>query len=236
MDQPQIQIKDLSKKYGQGSFETWALANINLDIKSGDFLAIMGPSGSGKSTLMHILGLLDKPTSGQYILEGKRVNSLTENRLAYLRNQRMGFVFQSFNLLPRTSVLENVQLPLLYRNITASEKHELATKALENVGLLSKIKSTPNQLSGGEQQRVAIARALAPNPQIIFADEPTGNLDTKNSLEIMNILTKLNKGGKTIILVTHEEEIARFANRAIRLRDGKLESDVVSHKRLTVSM
>lgn len=234
MNQPQIQIKGLSKRYGQGSYETWALSDLNLDINSGDFLAIMGSSGSGKSTLMHILGLLDKPTSGQYILEGERTDHLTENQLAYLRNQKMGFVFQLFNLLPRTSVLENVQLPLLYRDISNNQRRKLAMNALEKVDLLPKVGSAPNQLSGGEQQRVAIARALASNPQIIFADEPTGNLDTKNSLEIMNILTKLNKAGKTIILVTHEEEIAKFANRVIRLRDGKLESDVVSHKQLIV--
>jgi len=236
MNQFQIQLQGLFKKYGQGSYETWALSDINLNISSGDFIAIMGPSGSGKSTLMHILGLLDRPTSGQYILEGKRADHLTENQLAFLRNQKMGFVFQLFNLLPRTSVLENVQLPLLYRNMPVNERYRLAAKALEQVGILHKAKSTPNQLSGGEQQRVAIARALAPNPQIIFADEPTGNLDTKNSLEIMNILTRLNKEGKTIILVTHEEEIAEFANRVIRLRDGKLESDVIIHKQSTVSI
>lgn len=236
MNQFQIQLQGLFKKYGQGSYETWALSDINLNISSGDFIAIMGPSGSGKSTLMHILGLLDRPTSGQYILEGRRADHLTENQLAFLRNQKMGFVFQLFNLLPRTSVLENVQLPLLYRNMPANERYRLAAKALEQVGILHKAKSVPNQLSGGEQQRVAIARALAPNPQIIFADEPTGNLDTKNSLEIMNILTRLNKEGKTIILVTHEEEIAKFANRIIRLRDGKLESDVIIHKQSSVSI
>jgi len=225
MNELQIQLTGLSKKYGQGSSEMWALKDVNITVKPGEFIAIMGPSGSGKSTLMHILGLLDRPSSGKYILEGKGVEDLSEDRLAYLRNQKMGFVFQSFNLLPRTTVLDNVQMPLLYRNLSNQKRQELATQALEKVGLSSKVKSLPNQLSGGEQQRVAIARTLAPDPQIIFADEPTGNLDTKNSVDIMDILTQLNQEGKTIILVTHEEDIAEFAHRVIRVRDGKIESD-----------
>ena len=234
MDQFQIQLQGLSKKYGQGSYEMFALADFSLSIKSGDFVAIMGPSGSGKSTLMHILGLLDRPTSGEYILENQPVNNLTENKLANLRNQKMGFIFQSFNLLPRTSALDNVQLPLLYRNISSRQRRELAMQALKQVGLASKANSAPNQLSGGEQQRVAVARALAPDPQIIFADEPTGNLDTKNSVEIMNILSNLNKSGKTVILVTHEEDIAKFAKRTIKLRDGKLESDSYNHNQTNI--
>lgn len=234
MDQFQIQLEGLSKKYGQGTYEMFALADFSLSIKSGDFIAIMGPSGSGKSTLIHILGLLDRPTSGKYILENQLVNDLTENKLANLRNQKMGFVFQSFNLLPRTSALDNVQLPLLYRNVSNKQRRELAMYALDQVGLSHKTNSAPNQLSGGEQQRVAVARALATNPQIIFADEPTGNLDTKNSIEIMNILANLNKAGKTIILVTHEENIAKFANRTIKLRDGKLESDSYNHNQTNI--
>lgn len=234
MNQFQIQLQGLSKKYGQGAYEMWALADFDLNIKSGDFIAIMGPSGSGKSTLMHILGLLDKPTSGKYILENQPVNNLTENKLANLRNQKMGFIFQSFNLLPRTSSLDNVQLPLLYRNISNKQRREVAMNALNQVGLVNKANNTPSQLSGGEQQRVAIARALATNPQIIFADEPTGNLDTKNSLEIMNILANLNKSGKTIVLVTHEEDIAKFAKRTIRLIDGKLVSDTYNHNQSNI--
>ncbi len=234
MNQFQIQLRGLSKKYGQGAYEMLALADFDLDIKTGDFIAVMGPSGSGKSTLMHILGLLDRPTSGKYVLENKLVNDLTENQLASLRNQKMGFVFQSFNLLPRTSALDNVQLPLLYRNISSKQRRDIAMNALNQVGLANRANNSPSQLSGGEQQRVAIARALATNPQIIFADEPTGNLDTKNSIEIMNILTNLNKSGKTIVLVTHEKDIANFAKRTIKLRDGKLESDTYNHQINTV--
>lgn len=225
MSSPIIQLRDLSKSYGTASAKTDALRELDLNINSGEFVAVMGPSGSGKSTLMHILGLLDRPTSGQYFLEGKRVDHLTGNQLAHLRNRKMGFVFQSFNLLPRTSALENVELPLIYQGLSAAQRRQLAEAALKQVGLDQRLYHAPNQLSGGEQQRVAIARALVSNPQVIFADEPTGNLDTKNSFEIMDVLARLNREGRTVILVTHEHELAKYADRVIRLRDGVVEND-----------
>ncbi len=199
-----------------------ALKNINLEIKSGEFVAIIGPSGSGKSTLMNILGLLDKPTSGSYFLDDKDVSKLKDDTLATLRNKKIGFVFQSFNLLNRTSALDNVALPLIYSGISKTERNFRAEKMLERVGLLNKLLSRPNQLSGGQQQRVAIARALVTNPQVIFADEPTGNLDSKTGIEILKLLKKLNQEGKTIILITHEQTIARYANRTISLKDGQV--------------
>lgn len=224
-----IELVDLGKVYGHAAITTQALDNINLAIQSGEFIAIMGASGSGKSTLMHIVGLLDRPTSGRYLLDGNPVNQLSDNQLAALRNQKMGFVFQTFNLLPRTAVLDNVALPLIYRGTPLAERKRLAKLALAQVNLSHKINSLPNELSGGEQQRVAIARALVGNPQIIFADEPTGNLDSKNSLEIMRVFKQLNEQGKTIILVTHEHDLAAFAGRLIRLKDGQLENDVSKH-------
>ena len=226
---PLVSVRNLSKAYGSGGIKTVVLKDVDLDIQSGEFLAIMGPSGSGKSTLMHILGLLDRPTEGIYQLDGKRVDSLSEDQLAALRNRKLGFVFQAFNLLARTSALENVELPLIYNNsISVAERRKLAATALQTVGLSYRSHALPNQLSGGEQQRVAIARALVSNPQIIFADEPTGNLDTKNSVEIMHILRELNHKGHTIILVTHEQEIAEFARRVITLRDGAMVSDKIN--------
>ena len=225
-----LSIRDLRKSYCNGSGAvTEVLRGINLDIQAGEFVAIMGPSGSGKSTLMHILGLLDRPTAGIYLLNGDRVDQLSEDKLAELRNLKLGFVFQAFNLLARTSALENVGLPLVYnRNFSAVERQKTAVAALRAVGLQEKQRSLPNQLSGGEQQRVAIARALVGNPQVVFADEPTGNLDTKTSLEIMEIFRKLNAEGRTVILVTHEPDIAKFARRIVTLRDGSILSDTTN--------
>lgn len=225
-----VSIRDLRKSYGNGSGAvTEVLRGINLDIQAGEFVAIMGPSGSGKSTLMHILGLLDRPTAGYYLLNGERVDQLSEDKLAELRNLKLGFVFQAFNLLARTSALENVGLPLIYnRSFSTAERQTAAVAALQAVGLQEKHRSLPNQLSGGEQQRVAIARALVGNPQVIFADEPTGNLDTKTSLEIMEIFRKLNSEGRTVILVTHEADVARFAHRIVTLRDGLVLSDAIN--------
>lgn len=220
-----VTLIDLDKSYGSGSAETPVLRGLNLSVDRGEFVAIMGPSGSGKSTLMHILGLLDRPTRGAYYLAGERVDSLSENALAALRNRKMGFVFQSFNLLPRTSALENVELPLVYAGIPARERRARATRALEQVGLAHRLRNAPSQLSGGEQQRVAIARALIGGPEVIFADEPTGNLDTKNSQELMEVFKRLNNEGRTIVLVTHEDDIARFAKRIIRLKDGVVVND-----------
>lgn len=199
-----------------------ALKDITLRIKEGEFVAIVGPSGSGKSTLMNIIGLLDKPTAGKYLLDGKNVSKFSENKLARLRNRKLGFVFQNFNLLQRTTALQNVALPLVYAGIPRKEREKMAKKALSEVGLEDKTNSWPSELSGGQQQRVAIARALVANPDIILADEPTGNLDSKTGAQIISLLRKLNKGGKTVILITHSLEIARKANRTIRLKDGEI--------------
>ena len=227
-----VQLANLNKSYGSGSTETKVLQNLNLSINKSEFVAIMGSSGSGKSTLMHILGLLDRPTSGAYYLAEERVDSLSEDALANLRNRKMGFVFQSFNLLPRTSALENVELPLIYAGMPAKERRIKARRALERVGLSHRIHNAPNQLSGGEQQRVAIARALVCDPEIIFADEPTGNLDTKNSLEIMGVFKQLNQEGRTVILVTHEDDIAKFAKRIVKLKDGTVVLDEIKEETL----
>ncbi len=200
-----------------------ALKDINLKINEGEFVAIIGPSGSGKSTLMNVIGLLDSPTSGSYELSGHDVAHLGENTLAEIRNQKIGFVFQSFNLLPRTTSIDNVALPLVYSGVQKEKRLDRAKEALEHVGLADKLYSKPNQLSGGQQQRVAIARALVTNPEIILADEPTGNLDTKTTHEIMQLIKELNKSGKTIIFITHELELAQNAKRIIRVRDGQIE-------------
>lgn len=212
--------------YLTSDIQVHALSGVSLNIKQGDFLAIMGPSGSGKSTFMNLLGCLDIPTSGRLFLDGVELTSLTQDELAEIRNKKIGFVFQNFNLLPRTSSLENVELPMLYSRVPASKRYDLAVEALERVGLKQKIYNLSNQLSGGEQQRVAIARALANNPSIILADEPTGNLDTQTGEEIMQILKNLNDVYQiTIILVTHEAVIAQYAKRQIQFRDGKIVSD-----------
>lgn len=222
-----IECKNLCKTYINGDVETQAVRGISFRIEKGEFVAIIGPSGSGKSTLMHILGALDTPTEGEYFLDGKKVSQMSEDELADLRRDKIGFVFQSFNLLPRATVLRNVILPLLFSNISQKDREQRAREALKYAGMEEgKFNSLSNQLSGGQMQRVAIARALVNNPSIIFADEPTGNLDTKTSRIIMETFRELNKKGHTIIIITHEKEIAEYADRIISIRDGLIESDV----------
>ncbi len=220
-----IVTENLVKIYTLGDYEINALRGINLTIKSGEFVAIMGPSGSGKSTLMHILGCLDKPTSGKYILDGQDMSSLDRNSLAQIRNHKIGFVFQAFNLLSRTTAIENVELPLLYDGSSAKENVAKAKQALSMVGLDGREYSYPNQLSGGQQQRVAVARALINDPAIILADEPTGNLDTRTSVEVMEIFQSLNEKGITIVIITHETDIAAYTRRNITFRDGLIIKD-----------
>lgn len=220
-----IHIENIAKIYTMGEEKVFALRNVSLDIYKNEYLAIMGPSGSGKSTLMNILGCLDTPTFGKYIFTDNDVNDMNDNELAAIRNKEIGFVFQTFNLLPRANSLKNVELPLVYAGIKSDIREEMAIKALENVGLSDRMTHKPNELSGGQRQRVAIARALVTNPSIILADEPTGNLDSRTGIEIMKLFHDLWLKGNTIILVTHEEEIARHAHRIIRLRDGLIESD-----------
>ena len=225
-----IEIKNLGKVFKMGSNELHALKGVNLSIKNGEFVAIMGTSGSGKSTLMNILGCLDKPTYGDYFLEGIDIKEKTEDELSFIRNQKIGFVFQSFNLIPRTSALKNVELPMIYAKVGTEQREKRAKFLLEKVGLGDRLHHVPNELSGGQRQRVAIARALSNEPPIILADEPTGNLDTKSSIEIMDIFTELNKSGKTVIIVTHETDIAEFTNRIVTFRDGNIISDESNKK------
>jgi putative ABC transport system ATP-binding protein len=221
-----IQVQGLTKIYQLGDIEVRALNNVSVAVGKGEFVAIMGPSGSGKSTFMHILGCLDTPTNGQYLLENEDISNFSKDELARIRNQKLGFVFQGFNLLPRTSALENVELPMLYRGIASKEKKERAMMALKAVGLEDRWDHQPNQLSGGQQQRVALARALVNNAPLILADEPTGNLDTKTSAEIMEIFVKLNSESNiTLILVTHEPDIAAYSRRTIKFLDGSITSD-----------
>lgn len=224
---PILHLEQISKSYYLGRQELKVLKEISLDILKNDYVALMGPSGSGKSTLMNILGCLDSPTSGKYILNGKDVSYMPDDELANVRNKEIGFVFQQFNLLPRLTALENVALPLVYGGINKKERTERAEAVLERVKLSDRMKHKPNELSGGQCQRVAIARALINNPSIILADEPTGNLDSVTSHEIMEILGTIHKEGNTVILVTHEEDISRFAHRVIRLKDGMIEKDTV---------
>lgn len=221
-----IAVRGMSKSYTMGSTTVMALDAVSLDIAEGEFVAIMGASGSGKSTFMNLLGCLDTPSAGEYRLAGEKVSDLTTDQLATIRNRRIGFVFQQFNLLPRTSALENVELPLLYASIPSTERRALAMARLTEVGLGSRTDHQPSQLSGGQQQRVAIARALANNPSLILADEPTGALDSRTSIEIMALLQKLNAQRMTIVMVTHEPDIAAFASRIVTFRDGKIISDV----------
>lgn len=221
-----IELKNIVKNYDNGGVITKVLRGVNLSVDEGEFVAIMGPSGSGKSTLMHTIGFLDRPTTGEYLFDGENTEGFNDDELARIRNNRIGFVFQSFNLLPRTTVLDNVMLPLLYSG-TKSNYENRAKKALEAVGLGERLQFMSNQISGGQKQRVAIARALVCDPKVIFADEPTGNLDSKSGSTVMNILEKLNQEGRTIILVTHDKQVALHANRIVTIRDGEIVSDVL---------
>ncbi len=221
-----LELMNISRHYTLGTEVVKALQSITLSIEKGEYIALMGPSGSGKSTLMNVIGCLDTPTEGSYVLNKKEVSKMTENELADIRNKEIGFIFQTFNLIPRSTALDNVALPLVYAGYAKEERTKLASKALENVGLADRVKHKPNELSGGQRQRVAVARALVNNPSIILADEPTGNLDSKTSEEIMFLFDEIHKQGNTIILVTHEEDIARHAHRIVRLKDGLVESDM----------
>lgn len=231
MKNTMIHISQISKIYRTDAVETVALDNVSFDVEKGEFVAIMGPSGSGKSTLMHIIGALDTPTNGKYFLDGEEVSKMSEDKLADVRNRKIGFVFQAFNLLPRRSALQNVMIPMIYAGVSKKEREKRAEKYLEMVGLSDRMNHTSSQLSGGQQQRVAIARALVLSPSIILADEPTGNIASNQAAEIMSIFQKLNKEGHTIVMITHESDIAEHAKRIITLRDGKIISDTNRHKK-----
>lgn len=230
-----IKATHLSKVYKNDSVETVALNDVSFEIKSGEFVAIMGPSGSGKSTLMHILGALDKPTSGQYILDGENVEKLLDDDLSDIRNRKIGFIFQSYNLLPRTTALKNVMLPMAYAGIPENIRQETAIKFLKLVGLSDRLYHTSNQLSGGQQQRVAIARSLVMNPSILLADEPTGNIASVQAEEIMAIFQQLNDAGHTVVMITHESDIAEHAKRIIHIRDGKIAQDSIKHQQRIIN-
>lgn len=223
-----LKIRNIKRDFTLGSQTLHVLKGIDLTIKKGEYVAFMGPSGSGKSTFMNILGCLDTPTSGSYVLNGKDVSSLSDNQLAEIRNKEIGFVFQTFNLMPRSTALENVALPMVYAGKGKEERTQRAKEVLEQVGLSDRLDHKPNELSGGQRQRVAVGRALVNHPSIILADEPTGNLDSKTSVEIMNLFDQIHSKGNTVILVTHEEDIAQHAHRVIRLRDGQIESDTLN--------
>ncbi len=232
MNEPLIKIANIKRNFELGDEIVYVLKGIDLEINKGEYVALMGPSGSGKSTLMNLLGCLDTPTSGTYILNGKDVSKMRDDELAEIRNKEIGFVFQTFNLLPRTTALDNVALPMIYAGYPKEERNKRAIEVLKQVNLADRMDHQPNQLSGGQRQRVAVARALVNKPSIILADEPTGNLDSKTSIEIMNLFNDIHANGNTVILVTHEEEIAAYAHRVIRLRDGMIESD--NRKKLEV--
>jgi putative ABC transport system ATP-binding protein len=229
-----IETHAISKRYVMGEEVIDALKDVTITVNKGEYVAFMGPSGSGKSTLMNIVGCLDTPSTGKYILNGQDVSEMSENELASVRNKEIGFVFQTFNLLPRQSALENVALPLIYAGYSKKERTEIAMKTLKGVGLDNRALHKPNELSGGQRQRVAVARALVNEPSILLADEPTGNLDTKTSYEIMDLFDQLHKKGNTIVMVTHEDDIAQYAHRIIRLRDGVVESDTINHNVRTI--
>ncbi|MBL4936058.1 ABC transporter ATP-binding protein [Clostridium sp. YIM B02515] len=220
-----IEVNNVVKRYITGEIDFTALKSVSLKIEKGEFTSIMGPSGSGKSTMMNILGLLDRMNSGTYILNNQNVSNLTDNELAHIRNKEIGFVFQAFNLLPRMTVLENVELPMAYAGVSKKERRERALSALDKVGLSDRVKHRPNEISGGQKQRVAIARAIVNTPAVVMADEPTGNLDTKSSVEIMKIFQDLNNEGATVIMVTHESDIAKHTKRIVRFRDGEIVDD-----------
>lgn len=227
-----IEVKNIVKIYEMGDIKLTALNNVSLRVEKGEFTAIMGPSGSGKSTFMNILGCLDKMNSGNYILNDKDVSGLSDNELAFVRNKELGFVFQSFNLIPRMTILENVALPMVYAGVSTKERRERALSALDKVGLLDRIKHMPNEISGGQKQRAAIARAIVNSPSVIMADEPTGNLDSKSSEDIMRIFQYLNNEGATVIMVTHENDISMHAKRVVRFRDGEIIQDYVVDNRI----